>query len=115
MKILRSIAGYLPGLFCLLLGLVQLAWVWWLVVNSLHMGSPLRLHGDIFLRSITDPGVRDRATSMYKVGLLGFDLLGKSMSVHFLCAVVLLLIGLVMVISTRLKRANQALSVGRGA
>jgi hypothetical protein len=112
---LRSIIGYLPGLCCLFLGLLQLSWIWWLVVNSLHMGSPLRLHGDTFLRSIADPAVRDRAESMNKVGLLGFDLLDKSMSVHFVCAAALLLLGLIMVISTRLQRTNHALPVGRKA
>ena len=106
MHILRSWLRYFPGLLCLIIGLVQLVWVWWLVGNSLHMGSPLRRQGDTIIHLIDDPAVQISMESLHKVGLLGFDLLGYSMWLHLVCGVALAGLGVALVISALYKHAK---------
>lgn len=98
MRFVRPLLRSVPALTCFAVGLAQLAWVWWLVGNSLHMGSPIRLHGRFIVRSIEDLTLRGRAEYQHEVGMLGFELLGHSMWIHFACGLTLLGLAVVLVV-----------------
>jgi hypothetical protein len=93
MPLTRSLHRFVPALACLSIGLAQLVWVLWLIGNSLHMGSPIRLHGSFVVRSIEDSTSRGRVEYQHQVGLLGFELLEYSMWVHVVFGVALVLLG----------------------
>ena len=95
----RSALRFTPGACCLTMALVHLAWVWWLIGNSMHLGSPLRVHGDRVIRSESDPIARRHVENMDEFGHLGFTLLGHSMWMHFLFGVVLFIVGVVVTIA----------------
>ncbi len=95
----RSALRFTPGTCCLTMGLAHMAWNWWLIGNSMHLGSPLRVHGDRVIRSVSDPIARGHVENMHEIGLLGFNLLGHSMWMHFLFGVVLLAVGVIVTIA----------------
>ena len=108
MNVVRPVLRNVLALFCLAMGLVQLAWVSWLYGNSLHMGSPLRLHSDGMIRSVSDSAIRGHIDYMHKVGLLGFDLLGYSMWLHFICGVLLTGLSAVLFVAARGSKYSKA-------
>lgn len=87
------------GSFMILLGLVQLWWARYLLSNSLHMGSPIRLEGQRFITSLP-PGNQKTAQDFLDLGSLGFRLLNNSFYLALGTGAVLLLVGSILVTRT---------------
>jgi hypothetical protein len=93
MPSLRLILRISPGIICSVLGMLQIWWVGWLLTNSLHLGSPLRMNARYVGRSLTDANVKRNVDYLVEVGQLGFDLLGRSMWAHFSIGVAMVFLG----------------------
>jgi hypothetical protein len=83
-----------PGIICSALGMMQIWWVGWLLANSLHLGSPLRMNARFVSRSIANAAIKKEVDYVVDVGRLGFDLLGRSMWVHFSLGVAMVSLGI---------------------
>jgi hypothetical protein len=94
MEKLRLVARISPGIICSVLGIVHIWWVGWLLGNSLHLGSPLRMNARYVSRSLTDAAIKKQVDYMVDVGQLGFDLLGRSMWVHFSIGLAMIFLGI---------------------
>jgi hypothetical protein len=86
----------LGGLFSTL-GVLQLLWVFYVVVDaSLHMGSPLLVHGQNIV-SQADPQLGAEIQGMLNVGHLGFELLSDSILLLGFSGLVSIASGIVLV------------------
>jgi hypothetical protein len=88
----KSLPTLVSGLICCLLSLLNLAWVWHLLVGSQHMGSPLRRYEHLIANAAADSQL-SHFEHLIQTGQLGFDLLESSMWVHLGSGLVLALIG----------------------
>ena len=93
------------GSFLIFVGLVQLWWASYLLSNSLHMGSPIRLHGQRFVASLP-PENQQSAQGFLDLGSLGFSLLNSSFYLALVTGATLLLIGGILVVRKYAKRSS---------
>lgn len=95
---------------CLLLGILSMAaglglviFTLWAGEASLHLGSPLRLYGDLS-HLIEAEGPRQRAVSLYRAGLRVIDVLETSLGVHLASAALFVALGLCLLLMVRVLR-----------
>ena len=80
------------GLALLGMGIVHLWWARVLIVDSQHMGSPLRMHGDHFVNRLPAEH-RSTMEGMVELGRLGFSLLSDSFWIFLTSGCVMLALG----------------------
>ena len=100
-----KILGYLLGGFLIVVGLVQLWCARYLLVNSMHMGSPIRLHGQRFLENLP-PESRERAQGFLDLAGLGFRLADDAFWLLLGTGTMLFLVGLVVTTIAYAKRST---------
>lgn len=79
------------GILLILLGAAHSVWAWYIVANSLHLGSPLRRTSQA-LRDLSDESAA-KVDAMLDVGRLGFKLLEGSLFLSLATAAALFALG----------------------
>ena len=77
------------------IGIVHLWWARVLIVDSQHMGSPLRMRGYHFLDRLPEEH-RSAMEGMVELGRLGFSLLSDSLWIFLASGCVLIVLGVVL-------------------
>lgn len=98
---------------CRLLGMVSIAvglglviFCFWAGEASLHLGSPLRLHGDS--SHLVEAGETGRrALELHRVGLQVIDVLDTSLGVHLVSAALFVALGLFLLLLSRTLRSRE--------
>lgn len=105
---------------CLLSGVLSSAadfgliiFVVWAGEASLHLGSPLRLHGD-FSHLVEAGAPGRRVANLHRVGLQVIDVLDTSLGVHVASAALFVALGLFLLLLSRTlsPRASRLRSTG---
>ena len=99
-------AIYILGIASLLAGILQLIFAMWAGEASWHLGSPMRLRGDIS-RYFEGHARQSLIESQYRVGLRVIDTLSTSIDVHFISGVLLVVLGIsIICIGFKLRRSS---------